>query len=156
MISWASFKCPIIFTFVLNTSSHLSHLFSTFSLSIPCTIICLFIVPFCDIIIGQKGHWYFPTPSFMGSFCKKSRKNFYLPNECVYFQNIMLCAFFICERRFEFLLEEYWQNWQENGFSPVCIMICLLMPCVFFIILGQNGHPYCPAPSFMGSFCKKK
>ena len=120
-----------------------------------CTIICLFIVPFCDIIIGQKGHWYFPTPSFMGSFCKKSRKNFYLPNECVYFQNIMLCAFFICERRFEFLLEEYWQNWQEKGFSPVCIMICLLMPCVFFIILGQNGHPYCPAPSFMGSFCKE-
>ena len=97
----------------------------------------------------------FSYTKFYGIILQKKVEKTFICQMNVYFQNIMLCAFFICERRFEFLLEEYWQNWQEKGFSPVCIMICLLMPCVFFIILGQNGHPYCPAPSFMGSFCKK-
>ena len=96
----------------------------------------------------------FSYTKFYGIILQKKVEKTFICQMNVYFQNIMLCAFFICERRFEFLLEEYWQNWQENGFSPVCIMICLLMPCVFFIILGQNGHPYCPAPSFIGEICK--
>ena len=73
----------------------------------------------------------------------------------MYFQNIMLCEFFICIRRFEFLLEEYWQKSHEKGFSPVCVWICLIISLLTAIVFWQYGQAYFLESSFIGKFCKK-
>ena len=47
------------------------------------------------------------------------------------------------------------QYGHENGFSPVCVRICLRIISPDRIIFGQNGQAYCCPASLMGSACNK-
>ena len=120
-----------------------------------CTIICLFIVPFCDIITGQKGHWYFPTPSFMGSFCKKSRKNFYLPNECIFSKYNVMCIFHMWAKIWISIgrvLAELTRKWflscmyHDMPFDALCI----------FHYLRTEWTPILSCAKFYGIILQKK
>ena len=119
-----------------------------------CTMICLFISLWFFIILLQKGHPYCPAPILTGSICKisrqKNRKKYSLFYQ--YFGNPWI--FLTCELQLLAWEKVLGQYSHENGLSPVCILMCLVISLWFFIILMQKGHLYCPAPSLTGSICK--
>ena len=63
-------------------------------------------------------------------------------------------TFLMCELQLLAWEKVLGQYSHENGLSPVCILMCLVISLWFFIILMQKGHLYCPAPSLTGSICK--
>ena len=106
----------------------------------------------------QKGHLYCLAPSLTGSICKISRqKKLKKINQILfYFINISIpWTFLTCEYKLP-EWEKVFKQWShENGFSPVCILICLFIFALDpKMILTQKGHLYFPAPSLIGSICK--
>ena len=106
----------------------------------------------------QKGHLYCLAPSLIGSICKISRqKKLKKINQIFfYFINISIpYTFLTCEYKLP-EWEKVFKQWShENGFSPVCILICLFIFALDpKMILTQKGHLYFPAPSLIGSICK--
>ena len=65
-----------------------------------------------------------------------------------------LCLLVMWDFNWSLRCEEYSQNWQRNGLTPVWVSICLLMFRKDFAISGQYGQPNCVGPMTMRLFLK--
>ena len=87
---------------------------------------------------------------------KQTEKVEKIKSNLFYFINISIpWTFLTCEYKLP-EWEKVFKQWShENGFSPVCILICLFIFALDpKMILTQKGHLYFPAPSLIGSICK--
>ena len=119
-----------------------------------CTRICLSISAFLLIVFEQNGHPHIQSAIFMGSFWKKWRK--YFPSkQFIYNDKFLDKRIDIWRTQLLFWVNVSIQYGHENGFSPVCVRICLRIISPDRIIFGQNGQAYCCPASLMGSACNK-
>ena len=66
-----------------------------------------------------------------------------------------LWIFAICCLRLLLWLQANWQIVQENGFSPVWVLIWRQLSLCFFEIFEQNGQANWPGAILIGSICKE-
>ena len=101
------------------------------------------------VLSCSKPNWF----NLQNKQTEKVEKN---KSNLFYFINISIpWTFLTCEYKLP-EWEKVFKQWShENGFSPVCILICLFIFALDpKMILTQKGHLYFPAPSLIGSICK--
>ena len=120
-----------------------------------CTRICLNISAFLFIVFEQNGHPHTQSAILIGFFCKKNEENIFNQNFFIYNDKFLDRHIDIWRTQLLFWVNVSIQYGHENGFSPVCVRICLRIISPDRIIFGQNGQAYCCPASLMGSACNK-